>query len=65
MRWTKYVAKLFTDRDGQWRWQLISTANGKLVASSGEGYHNYHDCADTLHAIMSAMRWGRVSIERE
>lgn len=32
---------------GQWRWRLRAL-NGKIIAVSGEAYHNRTDC---LHAI--------------
>lgn len=33
--------------DNQWRWRLRA-ANNRIIAVSGEGYHNKADC---LHAI--------------
>lgn len=38
---------LYKDANGEWRWRLVA-ANGKNIASSGEGYANKADC---LHAI--------------
>lgn len=35
------------DAAGEWRWQLRA-ANHRIIADSGEGYHNKQDC---LHAI--------------
>ena len=35
------------DAKGEWRWNLTA-ANGKKVATSGEGYKDKKDC---LHAI--------------
>lgn len=37
---------------GQWRWRLIA-ANGKIIANSGEAYHNEADCD---HAIALVKR---------
>jgi uncharacterized protein YegP (UPF0339 family) len=39
--------EVYKDTAGQWRWRL-KAANGKIVASSGEGYANKADC---IHAI--------------
>jgi uncharacterized protein YegP (UPF0339 family) len=33
----------YLDAQGQWRWQL-KAANGRILADSGEGYHNQNDC---------------------
>ena len=38
---------IYLDANGQYRWK-IEAANGKIIANSGEGYHNYADCD---HAI--------------
>ena len=38
---------VFQDASGEWRWQLRA-ANHRIIADSGEGYHNKQDC---LHAI--------------
>lgn len=35
------------DGSGQWRWHL-EAANNRIIATSGESYHNEQDC---LHAI--------------
>ena len=38
---------IYKDRALQYRWQLVA-ANGKIIADSGEGYHNRVDC---VHGI--------------
>ena len=38
---------VYKDNAGEWRWNL-KAANGRVVADSGEGYREKHDC---LHAI--------------
>ena len=38
---------VYQDASGEWRWQLRA-ANNRIIADSGEGYHNRQDC---LHAI--------------
>ena len=38
---------VYQDASGEWRWQLRA-ANNRIIADSGEGYHNKQDC---LHAI--------------
>jgi uncharacterized protein YegP (UPF0339 family) len=32
----------YKDTANQWRWRAIAT-NGRIVADSGEGYHNLED----------------------
>lgn len=34
----------------QWRWRLIA-ANGRIIADSGESYHNKADCLTAIHTI--------------
>lgn len=41
------VYKVYKDAKKQFRWSLIA-ANNRVVANSGEGYHNKEDL---LHAI--------------
>jgi uncharacterized protein YegP (UPF0339 family) len=38
---------VYKDDAGEWRWNL-KAKNGRIVADSGEGYRDKHDC---LHAI--------------
>lgn len=38
---------MYRDANHQWRWRLVA-ANNRIIASSGEGYHNKADCQ---HAI--------------
>jgi uncharacterized protein YegP (UPF0339 family) len=38
---------MYKDSSDEWRWQLRA-ANNRIIADSGEGYHNRQDC---LHAI--------------
>jgi uncharacterized protein YegP (UPF0339 family) len=38
---------VYQDEAGEWRWQLRA-ANHRIIADSGEGYHNRRDC---LHGI--------------
>lgn len=34
---------VYKDRNGEWRWRLKS-ANGNIIADSGEGYTSKHNC---------------------
>jgi uncharacterized protein YegP (UPF0339 family) len=38
---------VYKDDAGEWRWNLKAT-NGRIIADSGEGYRDKHDC---LHGI--------------
>lgn len=38
---------VYQDASGEWRWQLRA-GNNRIIADSGEGYHNKQDC---LHAV--------------
>ncbi len=47
----KYI--VFKDEDGQWRWQHTS-AQGEVIASSGEGYESRDDCLAAIQIIKSS-----------
>ena len=44
---------IFKDAKGEWRWHLRA-ANGKNIASSGEGYKNEADCAKVIELVKQA-----------
>lgn len=37
---------------GQYRWRLVAT-NGKIIADSGESYHNKTDCLKGIDLVKS------------
>jgi len=41
---------LYTDTNRQWRWQLTA-ANNRIIANSGEGYHNRADCISAINLV--------------
>lgn len=42
--------EVFKDRAGEHRWRLFAN-NGKMIASSGEGYKNKSDLLEMLNSI--------------
>jgi uncharacterized protein YegP (UPF0339 family) len=52
MKLVKYL-----DAQRQWRWH-IKAANGRVLADSGEGYHNEIDCDRAVALIRSFFRGG-------
>lgn len=46
--------EVYRDERKEWRWRLIAV-NGKKVAVSGEGYHNYGDMMDTIMLIRAGV----------
>jgi uncharacterized protein len=42
--------EVYKDKNGEWRWRLIA-ANGRNVASPGEGYKNKADCLSAIETI--------------
>ncbi|NBR22252.1 MAG: DUF1508 domain-containing protein [Micrococcales bacterium] len=36
--------EFYEDTRGEYRWRLVSEANGRVVADSAEGYKNKKDC---------------------
>ena len=41
---------MYQDHIREWRWRL-KARNGRIVAISGEGYHNKSDCRDAINLI--------------
>lgn len=42
--------RVYRDRADEWRWRAFAR-NHKIVADSGEGYHNFDDCADMAERL--------------
>jgi uncharacterized protein YegP (UPF0339 family) len=49
------------DAKGEWRWNLTA-ANGKKIATSGEGYKDKKDC---MHAIELVKKAGADKVVEE
>ncbi len=45
--------EIYKDAAGEWRWRL-KAANGQIVATSGEGYHNKSDCRHGIDLVKSS-----------
>lgn len=43
---------IYFDTAGYSRWKL-QAANHRIIADSGEGYHNFKDCRDAIGLIKS------------
>lgn len=42
--------QVFKDVSSQYRWRMVA-ANGRIIAVSGEGYHNKKDCTDAIDLV--------------
>ena len=47
----KYV--MYKDGRNEWRWRLLA-ANHRIIAVSGEGYHNKIDCQAAIRRVQSS-----------
>lgn len=45
--------EFFRDEADQWRWRYVRT-NGRVIASSGEGYHNIGDAQEQAHYLFDS-----------
>ena len=45
--------QVYRDVKKEWRWRLVA-ANNKIIADSGEGYHNQQDCWHALELVRSS-----------
>lgn len=46
------VFTVYVDANRQWRWRLTA-ANNRIIANSGEGYHNQQDCLGAINLVKS------------
>lgn len=44
------VYRMYQDVQGYWRWRFYA-ANNRIVADSGEGYHNRQDCRNGIEIM--------------
>lgn len=42
--------QIYKDVNNQWRWRFVAN-NNRIVANSGEGYHNKADCQHAISLI--------------
>ena len=45
--------RVYRDAAGFWRWRLVA-ANNRIIADSGEGYHNKGDCLSAITLVQSS-----------
>ena len=55
--------ELEPDANSQWRWRLIAD-NNRIIASSGEGYHNEADCRHAIDLVKGSANAPVVKITR-
>ena len=44
---------MYKDAVSQWRWRLVA-ANNRIIANSGEGYHNEQDCVAAITLVKNS-----------
>lgn len=50
------IFKLYKNWRGQWRWQLKSAHNGKIIGASSEGFKNRGDCIDNASLTLTGLK---------
>lgn len=53
--------EVYEDASGEWRWRLKSS-NGRVVATSGEGYTRQRDCEEAQRRVAVLMREAVVEV---
>lgn len=56
--------KIYKDEKGEWRSRIVHV-NGNVIADSGAGYKNNHDCRSALHMLIVALQNRTYLIEDE
>lgn len=49
-----YKFVIYQDGGGKWRWKLVSTANGQIVATPGEGFSSKQSAIDNVARVKAA-----------
>jgi len=44
---------IYKDVNGYWRWRLMA-GNNRIIANSGEGYHNKVDCLAAINLVKNS-----------
>lgn len=47
------VYQVYRDVNQQWRWRLIA-GNNRIIANSGEGFHNKPDCLASIALVQNS-----------
>lgn len=50
---------LYKDEAGEWRWNL-KAENNRIIATSGEGYHNRGDALEAIHLVRGGARQANI-----
>lgn len=45
---------IYLDSDGHYRWRCEAANGSRIIADSGEGYHNYADCRNMIPVVAGA-----------
>jgi uncharacterized protein YegP (UPF0339 family) len=53
--------EIYVDRVGEWRWRL-KAENGRILADSGEGYHNRQDCWNVVELIKDSAEFAIMEV---
>lgn len=46
--------EIYKDSKNEWRWNIL--VNGKIIASSSEGYTNKQDCVDNIFNVENRIK---------
>jgi len=57
----KSKLEVYKDSKGEWRWRL-KASNGRVVATSGEGFKRKRSCTDSWNSVHNTFWAGRFDI---
>ena len=60
----KLTVTFFQTREGQWYWHLKS-ANGKIIATGGEGYKRLHGARKAFAVLQDFVEHAKIVIEKK
>jgi uncharacterized protein YegP (UPF0339 family) len=57
-----YKFEVYEDKKKEWRFRIVAS-NGRIIADSGEGYHNKKDCLENIESIETCIKEGRMVLD--
>lgn len=58
-----FIFVIYVDQGRQWRWRLWTT-NKRVIADSGEGYHNRQDCEHAVQLMKQYVPTAEVQVKQ-
>ncbi len=55
----------WVDNGGEWRWNLVSKANGQTICTSGEGFSSEQSCDENIGRVRAQSADAEVEVKED